>query len=123
MEGIAWVFSIVLAIFFLVVGYLKAYRFEKAKEYFQWIAELPEIIVKIIGGMEILGAMGLILPMFSETYAWLSAIAAGSLAMLQLMAIAFNVRQRDFDSVWLNVLLAIMLLVVAYGRFTTTTMP
>jgi putative oxidoreductase len=123
MEGIAWVFSIVLAIFFLVVGYLKAYRFEKAKEYFQWIAELPEIIVKIIGGVEILGAMGLILPMFSETYAWLSAIAAGSLAMLQLMAIAFNVRQRDFDSVWLNVLLAIMLLVVAYGRFTTTTMP
>ena len=123
MDGIAWVFSIVLAIFFLVVGYLKAYRFEKAKEYFQWIADLPEIIVKIIGGVEILGAMGLILPMFSETYAWLTAIAAGALAMLQLMAIAFNVRQRDFDSVWLNVLLAIMLLVVAYGRFTTTTMP
>jgi putative oxidoreductase len=120
MEGIAWVFSIVLAIFFLVVGYFMDYRYEKAKEYFAWISDLPEIIVRILGGLQILGAVGLILPMFSDTYAWLTAIAAGALAMLQLMAMAYNTRRHDFDSVWLNGLLAVMLLVVAYARWTTT---
>lgn len=123
MQEMAWVLSIVLAIVFLVVGVNMAYFYERAKRSLPWVNELPEIIVKILGGLQILGAVGLIAPMFFEQYAWLTAVVASLLAMLMIMAVVFHVRRQDTDKAWLNGLLAVFLLIVAFARWTTTQLP
>lgn len=119
MEGIAWVFSIVLAIVFLITGIIKAYRYDIAVDRFPWVTELPEVIVRILGQLEILGAMGLILPLVIGNYPLLAPIAASSLAILMLMAVAFHMRRHDSDNALTNLMLAIMCLAVAYIRWTT----
>jgi len=98
MRDIAWMLSIVLAILFLVVGINMAYLYEQAKKTLPWVNELPEIIVKILGGLQILGAIGIIAPMFFEQYAWLTAVVASLLAMLMMMAAVFHVRRHDIDT-------------------------
>ena len=123
MRDVAWMLSIVLAILFLVVGINMAYFYERAKKTLPWVNELPEIIVKILGGLQILGAIGLIAPMFFESYAWLTAAVASALAMLMMMAAVFHVRRHDTDAAWLNGLLAVFLLLVAFARWTTTPLP
>ncbi len=123
MRDVAWVLSIVLAVIFLVVGYIMAYRYEQAKKSLPWVNELPEIIVKILGGLQILSAIGLIAPMFFPEYAWMTALVASAMAMLMSMAVAFHIRRHDSDTAWLSGLLAVMALVVAYARWTTTRMP
>jgi len=100
-----------------------AYLYEQAKKTLPWVNELPEIIVKILGGLQILGAIGLIAPMFFEQYAWLTAVVASLLAMLMMMAAVFHVRRHDIDTAWLNGLLAAFLLLVAFARWTTTPLP
>ncbi len=123
MRDIAWLFSIVLAVVFLVVGFVMAYRYESAKKYLAWVNELPEIIVKILGGLQVLGAVGLIAPMFFPEHAWMTAVVASGLAMLMMMAVIFHLRRHDSDTALLNGLLAVMLLVVTYARWTTTKLP
>lgn len=123
MRDIAWILSIVLSIVFLVVGINMAYLYESAKKTLPWVNELPEIIVKILGGLQILGAIGLIAPMFFESYAWLTAVIASALAMLMTMAVGFHVRRHDPDTAWLNGLLAVFLLIIAFVRWTTTQLP
>ena len=123
MRDVAWMLSIVLAILFLVVGINMAYFYERAKKTLPWVNELPEIIVKILGGLQILGAIGLIAPMFFEPYAWLTAAVASALAMLMTMAFVFHMRRHDSDAALLNGLLAVFLLVVAFARWTTTPLP
>lgn len=117
MRGLEWVFSGVLAIVFLVVGITKALRYGLARKAFAWVSDLPEPLVRFIGLVEILGALGLVLPVATGMYAWLTPVAAIALGLLVLMAASFHAVRRESDQVFLNVLLLILLGVVAYSRW------
>ncbi len=42
MNGLVWVFSIVLAVVFVAVGVTRAYCFELAKKTWPWVSDLPQ---------------------------------------------------------------------------------
>lgn len=116
LNGIVWVFSFVLAVVFLVTGLLQAYRYETARARFAWVEDMPQGLVQIIGLVQVLCAVGLILPPIIGVYPWLSAVAASMLALMMLLAIGLNARRKDTDAIAPNVLLLILALVVFYGR-------
>lgn len=62
MNGLEWMFSAVLALVFLIVGVIHAFRYEVARKRLPWVADVPRALVGVIGAVEILGAVGLILP-------------------------------------------------------------
>lgn len=62
MNGVEWLFSAVLVVVFLIVGVSKAFRHEQARNLFPWVKDVPRALVQFIGVAEILGAVGLILP-------------------------------------------------------------
>jgi len=117
MHGLEWVFSIVLAAVFLVTGVNRAFRYEKARDLFPWVKNLPRALVQAIGIAEILGALGLILPVATGIYSWLTPVAAVALALLMLMAAVFNALRRDTAEAAQNVLLLLLLGLVAYIRW------
>lgn len=119
MSGInelVWVLSIVLAVAFLATGLVKAYLFEQARKRMAWVQDAPQSMVQTIGLVEAICAVGLIVPVATNFYPWLTPIAAAMLALIQLLAIGFNARRKDTDEIALNVLLFILILVVFYGR-------
>lgn len=111
------VFSIVLAAFFLLTGVNRAFRYEKARDLFPWVRDVPRTLVQFIGIVEILGAVGLILPALTGIYSWLTPVAAVALCLLMLMAAVFHAVRREKAEAALNVLLLIMLGFVAYLRW------
>lgn len=117
MHGLEWVFSIVLAAVFLLTGVNRAFRYEKARDLFPWIKNMPRALVQAIGVVEILGALGLILPVLTGIYSWLTPVAAVALALLMFMAAVFNLTRRDKADTALNILLLLMLGLVAYIRW------
>lgn len=117
MHGLEWVFSIVLAVVFFITGVNKAFRYEKARDLFPWVKDLPRALVQVIGIAEILGALGLILPAATGAYPWLTPVAAAALALLMLMAAVFHALRHEKAEAALNVLLMIMLAFVAYLRW------
>ena len=117
MHGLEWVFSIVLAVVFFITGVNKVFRYEKSRDLIPWVKDVPRALAQTIGIAEILGALGLILPVITGIYSWLTPVAAVALALLMLIAAVFHAFRRETTEAGINVLLLIMLAFVAYIRW------
>ena len=117
MHGLEWMFSIVLAVVFSLTGVIKVFRYEKSRDLLPWVKDVPRAIAQAIGVAEILGASGLILPLITGIYPWLTPVAAVALALLMLFAAVFHLLRRETTEAGINVLLLIMLVIVAYVRW------
>jgi uncharacterized membrane protein len=117
MNGLEWVFSAVLALVFLIVGVVHAFRYEVARKLLPWAADVPRTLVRLIGIVEILGAVGLILPVATGIYPWLTTVAAIALAILMFMATQFHLRRHENSEAALSLMLLVFLAFVAYVRW------
>jgi uncharacterized membrane protein len=117
MDGLDWVFSAVLAVVFLIVGVVHAFRYDVARKRFPWVEDVPRVLVTVIGIVEILGAVGLILPAATGIYPWLTAVAAIALGILMIMASQFHLRRRENTEATLSLVLLGFLIFVAYVRW------
>ncbi len=117
MNGLEWVLSIVLAAVFFITGVVKVFRYEKSRDLLPWVKDVPRTLTQAIGVAEILGALGLILPVLTGIYSWLTPVAAVGLALIMLSAAVFHVMRGERMEAGLNVLLLIMLVIVAYVRW------
>jgi len=115
-----WIIQIVLGLAFLVVGYRHAFRFETiaANARTRWARDVGASNLRIIGILEILGGIGLILPAATGILPWLTPLAAVMLALVMALAILFHARRPgEAPNMVINVVLGILALAVAYGRF------
>ncbi len=93
MHGLEWEFSIILAAVLIITGVNRAFRHQKARDLFPWVKEAPRALVQAIGIVEILGALGLILPAAATVRGWiliyLVAILTGPETATGLMDVEF----------------------------------
>jgi DoxX-like family len=82
-----------------------------------WLAAVGRDGMRIIGILEILGAIGLILPAATGVLPGLTPVAATALAVLMVLAIVLHARRPDEGrNIILNVILGAIAALVAYGR-------
>jgi len=90
-----WIVAALVALLSLAVGVLKLVR---TREQLQamgqaWTADFTDSQVKLIGGTEVLGALGLVLPMATNIAPVLSPIAGLGIAALQAGAFVVHARR------------------------------
>lgn len=113
-----WIVQVLLALVFLMAGTLKATQpIEKLAQRMTWVKAVPSWAVRLIGILEILGAIGLILPIITGILPWLTSLAAVGLGLVMVGAIILHTRQREFPQVGSTVVILILALFVVYGRF------
>ncbi|MEV5965280.1 DoxX family protein [Kribbella sp. NPDC051952] len=114
-----WIVAGVLAAFFLAAGITKL---SQSKEKLQagqmkWVEDFSAGTVKFIGAVELLGAIGLILPAALDIAPILVPLAATGLAVIMIGAIVTHGRRKEFPPVAINVVILILALLVAIFRF------
>jgi hypothetical protein len=78
---------------------------------------LSTAYVRFVGIAEILGALGVVLPLLSGILPWLTVIAAAGLAVVQILAIAIvHLPRKEYVSLPVNVVLLLLAVFVAVGR-------
>lgn len=82
-----------------------------------WTADFSGAAVKAIGAVEILGALGLVLPRALDVAPVLTPLAATGLAVVQAAAIVVHVRRKEPKALPMNVVLLVPAVFVAAGRF------
>jgi DoxX-like family len=83
-----------------------------------WLADVGRDRMRIIGGLETLGAIGLVAPAIMGILPWLTPVAASCLAILMALAATYHLRRTgEAQNVVLNVILGALAVLVAYGRF------
>jgi hypothetical protein len=113
-----WTAQVVLALLYLMAGGMKAIRpIADLTKMMAWPAEYPRL-TRFIGWAEVLGAIGLILPMLTGILPWLTALAAVALVVVQILAIGFHARRGETaKSLPMNLILLVLAIFIAWGRW------
>lgn len=119
MNIVLWVIAGIVAAAFAAAGAMKLTQ-PKAKlaaSGMAWTEDFNDGQVKGIGLVEILGAIGLILPAATGVATFLTPLAGAGLAASQLVAAAVHVRRGETNMVPINIVLAALAAFVAVMRF------
>ncbi len=113
-----WIVQILLALAFVMAGSLKATQpIEKLATNMGFVKDFAPWTVRVIGVLEILGAIGLILPAVTGIWPWLTPVAAIGLVLTMVGAMITHGRRGEFPNMGTNVVLLLLALFVVYGRF------
>ncbi len=114
-----WIAAGLLAVAYLGAGLLKSTQSrEKLRTNMPWVDDFSAGTVRFIGTTQLLGAVGLILPWATGIAPVLTPVAATGLVVTQVLAIGVHVRRGETGSrLGVNVLLLLLALFVAVGRF------
>ena len=118
MNTILWILQAVLALAFLAAGLMRLTQsIEKLAAQMGWVSDFRPSTVRLIGGLEVLAAIGLILPPLVGVLPWLAPVAAIGLGVLMLGAAATHLRRNETAVIAANVVLLALAAFVAVGRF------
>ncbi len=118
MDVALWIAQGLLAAAFLSAGIVKLTRpREMLAERMGWVEDFSGGHIKIIGALEVLGALGLILPGMTGIAPLLVPIAASGLAVDQIGAAVVHARRGESNYILANLILMALALFVAWGRF------
>ncbi len=96
MEIAYWVVAALLALFYLYAGGKKvAQSQEQLQPMMGWVDRVPMPLVRTIGVLEILGAVGLILPPLTGIAPWLAIAAAIGLFLIQVGGIVVHLSRGE----------------------------
>jgi len=113
-----WVLQVLLACFFVMVGYSHALMpFDQIAQQATWMKDVPRWLSLFIGYAEIAGGLGLIIPAAIRIAPWLTPLAALGLAVIMILAIPFHVLKGEASVIWMHALIAALAVFVAWGRW------
>jgi uncharacterized membrane protein len=119
MNLVWWAGQVLLALLFLGAGYSHSVGYAKASERpgMAWMEAVPERLVRTVGVLEILGAIGLILPALTGIAPWLTPLAALLLGVVMVLALGLHLSRREYPNALFNAVLGLLAFAVAFGRF------
>jgi hypothetical protein len=82
-----------------------------------WVDDFSPAAIKAIGTLEVLAAIGLVLPPVLDIAAVLAPLAALGLVLLMTGAAITHGRRGEMQMIAVNVVLGALAAVVAWGRF------
>jgi uncharacterized membrane protein YphA (DoxX/SURF4 family) len=119
MNVFLWIVAALLAAVFLASGAMKVLQPKEklAASGLAWTEDFSAGMVKTIGALEVLAAIGLILPPVLGIAPVLAPLAALGLVLLMLGAALTHLRRKETPAIAPSLVLAILALVVVWGRF------
>lgn len=117
MNAALWIVQGLLAVVYLMAGGIKlALPIDQVGKRMPPLRDVAPAFIRFIGTAEVLGVIGLILPMTTGILPWLTVAAAAGLVLVQVGAMVFQVSRRTQARLPLNVVLLLLALFVVVGR-------
>jgi uncharacterized membrane protein YphA (DoxX/SURF4 family) len=113
-----WVAQLLLAAAFGLFGSMKASQpLDQLAVMMKWIPNVPPLFVRTLGTLEVLGAIGIILPALTRIKPRLTILAAACFVLVQVCAIILHVSRGELAVIFpLNIILITLAAFVVWGR-------
>lgn len=114
-----WIVQGLLAAMFLMAGQMKAFTPAKVREdaRMTWAQDKSDNYIRFIGFAELLGAIGLLLPLITGILPWLTVLAAIGLGLIQALAIfTVHLPKKEYQVIPVNIVLLALAVFIAFGR-------
>jgi|JI8StandDraft_1071087.scaffolds.fasta_scaffold663134_2 uncharacterized membrane protein YphA (DoxX/SURF4 family) len=113
-----WIAQVLLAGMYGMAGSMKTMQIAKVREMMPWSKGRSDNYVRFVGTSELLGALGMILPVLTGILAWLTPVAALGLSIIQLLAIfQEHLPKKEYNVIPMNIVLLALSVFVAIGRW------
>lgn len=119
MNVFLWVLGGVLAAVFLPAGAMKLSRppQQLVASGLDWAEDFAPSQLRVIGALEVLAALGLVVPPLAGMAEILAPLAATGLVLMMAGAAVVHGRRGEFQMIMVNVIILAVAAVVAWGRF------
>ena len=101
----------------ILLGIMKTFQPIEKLSKFSWTTRSTEGFVRFVGISELLIGAGLILPELTGIVPILTPLAALSLCMIMVLAIADHVKHKETHEIGKNVIIILVAAFVTVGRF------
>jgi len=113
-----WIVQIFFGLSFSMIGVMKTFMTAKAKETLPWAKDRSDAFVRFVGMSELLGGLGMILPMLTGILPWLTPLAAVGLGIIQILAIfTEHLPKKEYNVLPTNTILLTLAVFIAWGRW------
>jgi uncharacterized membrane protein len=110
-----WIVAALLAVLYLYSGGIKVVRSkDQLRPMMAWVDSMPLWLVRTVGVLEVLGALGLILPPLTGIAEGLALAAAVGLVAIQVGGITVHLRRGEIKVIGLNIALLLMAAAAAW---------
>jgi uncharacterized membrane protein YphA (DoxX/SURF4 family) len=118
MDIALWIVQGLLVVMYGMAGTTKTFQTARAKEQFPWAKTRSDTFVRFVGISELLGALGLVLPLITGILPWLTPLAAIGLTAIQVLAVTTeHLPKREFNALPVNLVLLALSLFIVIGRW------
>jgi len=114
---VLWTAQILLALFFMSGTVMKFMPIQKISAIMPWMGQLPPLEVRLLGVVDLLGALGLILPAALKIRPMLTPWAAIGIIVLMICATIFHISRGEASVIGVNIVVIIVAIFIAWGRF------
>jgi putative oxidoreductase len=113
-----WVVQVVLAGVYAMAGFMKVSQPIEAlvASGMTYAGDYPEMLTRFIGTMELIGAVGIILPAATRILPGLTPLAALGFSIIQVLAMGVHFTRGEFMVLPVNAVLLALSLFVLWGR-------
>lgn len=113
-----WLAQVVLAAVYVMAGFMKLTQPIDAlvASGMSYAGDYPELLTRFIGTMEVLGALGIILPAATRIMPRLTPLSALGFSIIQILAIGLHFSRSEFQVLPVNLALLALSLFVVWGR-------
>jgi DoxX-like family len=112
-----WIASALIVIVLLPAAAVKLVRSKAAlQEQMKWAEDFSAVQVKLIATLEVLGSVGLFVPVLTGILPILTPLAAVGLAILQIGATIVHVRRGEAKGIGINLFVVVLAIFVAVFR-------
>jgi uncharacterized membrane protein YphA (DoxX/SURF4 family) len=113
-----WIMQGLLAALYAAAGTMKTFNTAKAKGTLPWAKDRSDAFVRFVGTSELLGALGLILPIVTGILPWLTVLAAIGLALIEILAIVTeHLPKKEYSVMPVNIILLVLAVSIVIGRW------
>lgn len=116
-----WIIAGLLAVAYLASGggklFMPKEKIAAVGASARWVDDFSARSVKSIGALEVLGAVGLVLPAVLDIAPVLVPLAASGLVLVMVGAVITRIRRREFKFMMADLAYLVLAAFVAWGRF------
>ncbi|MFE4449901.1 DoxX family protein [Streptomyces sp. NPDC056796] len=115
MQVAYWIVAALLALLYVYSGGRKVLQSQaELRPMMGWVDQVPMSAVRAIGALEVLGALGLVLPPLTGIAVALAVAAAIGLALVQVGGLALHLSRGETGVIGLNIVLLVLAAVAAW---------
>ena len=116
MNTLLWVLQVLAALLYVASGVMKVFMFDKISQDVPSFGALPREAWMALGILELVCAVGLIVPAAFHWKPGLTVVAATALALESVVFVWVHIQYREIPPIIMSGVLGLLMAFLAYGR-------